>query len=165
MYFVWDAASGQSRLCSGSAPDFQAPCAKPRPFPTCFVCVCVCKVSPFTATCFVGVRKTALLLGENSFHVILNRQEICEKEEVLGKRVVDTASDAAAICSNTPGCTRFAYFTVSATAQFTTNSAFFCSGLSRGINAAGWIAGATSDAFSAEPYADNVFDDKWPVVL
>ena len=129
------------------------------------LCVCVCKVSPFTATCFVGVRKTALLLGENSFRMILNRQEICEKEEVLGKRVVDTVSDAAAICSNTPGCTRFAYFTVSATAQFTTNSAFFCSGLSRGINAAGWIAGATSDAFSAEPYADNVFDDKWPVVL
>ena len=26
---MWDAASGQSRLCSGSAPDFQAPCAKP----------------------------------------------------------------------------------------------------------------------------------------
>ena len=86
---------------------------------------CGCKVSPFTATCFVGVRKTVLLLSKNSFHLMLNRQEICEKEEVLGKRVVDTVHDAAAICSNTPGCTRFAYFTISATAQFTANSAFF----------------------------------------
>ena len=160
---MWDAASGQSRLCSGSAPDFQAQCANSRPFATCFVSVC--KVGPSTAACFVGVRKTALLLGENSVHLMLNRQEICEKEEVLGKRVVDTVNDAAAICSNTPGCTRFAYFTISAAAQFTANSAFFCSGLSRGVNADGWIAGATSGAFSAGPYADNVFDERWPLVL
>ena len=110
----------------------------------------------------MGVRKTVLLLSKTSFHMMLNRQEICEKEEVLGKRVVDTVHDAAAICSSTPGCTRFVYFTISATARFTANSAFFCSGLSRGINADGWIAGATSDAFSTGPFAEHAFDDKWP---
>lgn len=36
------------------------------------------QVSPFTATCFVGARKTAMH-GENFFQLTLNRQEICGK--------------------------------------------------------------------------------------
>ena len=55
------------------------------------------QVSPFTATCFVGARKTAML-GKNFFQLTLNRQEICGK--ACGRH--------GSWWSYNPGCTRFA---------------------------------------------------------
>ena len=79
-----------------------------------------------------------MLPGKNSFQLMQDEQEICEKEEVLGKRVVDTVADAVAISGNTPGCTR--------------KLRIFLRGVS-----AGWIAGATSEAFSLMmPYVDGL---------
>ena len=99
------------------------------------------KVSFASRKYLVGVRKSALLPPDDGFHILLNRQEICEKDETLGRLVVDDLEAAVPACQRMPGCSRFAFFTVSAAREFPTNTVFLCSGASRAVSAAGWIAG------------------------
>lgn len=102
------------------------------------------------ARSMVGIRKNVLQPPGDSFRIMLNRQEICEKDQTLGRQAVDSLDAAASLCQRTPGCSRFAYFSISANMEFPANTAFLCSGLSRGVIAAGWVAGAMPDAFGPE---------------
>ena len=65
------------------------------------------KVGPASGDYLVGVRKTALLPTDAKFQIMLNRQEICEKEETLERIVVNSLTDAASACRSMAGCTRF----------------------------------------------------------
>ena len=126
------------------------------------------KAGPASADYLVGVRKTALLPADGTFQIMLNRQEICEKEETLKRIVVNSLTDAASACRSMPGCSRFVYYTVSATPTFHANTVFLCSGLSRGVSAESWIAGVMPEALAPQPQAEDasrIFREPGPLLL
>ena len=125
------------------------------------------KVGPASADYLVGVRRTALLPTDAKFQIMLNRQEICEKEETLERIVVNSLTDAASACRSMAGCTRFVYYTVSATPTFDANTVFLCSGLSRGVSAESWIAGVMPEALDPQQQvkdASHTFREPGPLL-
>ena len=131
-------------------------------------CSAVEEVGPATTDYLVGVRKAALLPTETTFQIMLNRQEICEKEETLARIIVNSLPDAASACRSMPGCSRFVYYTISATPTFEANTVFLCSGLSRGVSAESWIAGVMPEAVVPQQQAkdaSHIFREPGPLLL